>query len=184
VELPDAAFIIRRAGTGDAAALAEFAARTFVDTYGAANSAEDLAAHLADAFGERQQHDELADAATVTLVAEHDGAMAAYVQVRRHLAPSCVAEPSPVEIARFYVDRVWHGTGVARKLMEQAHSAARELGGRTLWLGVWERNARGIAFYRKSGFHDVGTQTFCVGSDVQTDRVMVAGVACEDLQPV
>jgi ribosomal protein S18 acetylase RimI-like enzyme len=160
--------------------LAEFAARTFVDTYGTVNSAENLATHLADAFGERQQREEIDDPAAITLVAERSGALAAYVQLRQHPAPSCVAGPSPVEIARFYVDRMWHGTGIAQQLMARAHCAARELGGRTLWLGVWERNPRGIAFYRKSGFRDVGTQAFHVGSDMQTDRVMVADVACDD----
>jgi ribosomal protein S18 acetylase RimI-like enzyme len=43
---------------------------------------------------------------------------------------------------------------------------------RTLWLGVWERNSRGIAFYHKCGFADVGGQTFVLGSDRQDDRVM------------
>jgi ribosomal protein S18 acetylase RimI-like enzyme len=37
---------------------------------------------------------------------------------------------------------------------------------------VWERNRRAQAFYKKSGFVDVGTQTFLVGTDEQTDRVM------------
>jgi ribosomal protein S18 acetylase RimI-like enzyme len=38
---------------------------------------------------------------------------------------------------------------------------------------VWERNPRAQAFYRKMGFVDVGAHTFVVGSDAQTDRLMV-----------
>jgi ribosomal protein S18 acetylase RimI-like enzyme len=182
--MPEPSFNIRRAGVPDAAALAEFAERTFVDTYGGANTTEDLAAHLAGAFGEQRQHDELVDTAMVTLVAERARTMAAYVQLRKYPAPGCVKGPDPVEIARFYVDRAWHGTGMARQLMTRTHCAAREFGGRTLWLGVWERNARAIAFYRKCGFRDVGTQLFRVGSDVQTDRVMVADVTCDNSHPV
>jgi ribosomal protein S18 acetylase RimI-like enzyme len=78
-----------------------------------------------------------------------------------------------VELARFYVDRPWHGRGVARELMDAARAAARNLGGRTFWLGVWEHNPRAIAFYAKCGFRDVGSHKFLVGSDLQTDRVMV-----------
>ena len=52
-----------------------------------------------------------------------------------------------------------------------ARRAAR--GARELWLGVWERNARAQAFYRKCGFRKVGTQIFVVGSDPQTDDVML-----------
>lgn len=57
--------------------------------------------------------------------------------------------------------------------METVLDAARELGGRTLWLGVWERNPRAMAFYRKCGFRDAGSHQFVVGTDSQTDRIMV-----------
>jgi RimJ/RimL family protein N-acetyltransferase len=57
--------------------------------------------------------------------------------------------------------------------MSAACEAARELGGRSVWLAVWEHNPRAIAFYRKSGFRDVGDTTFVLGADVQTDRVMM-----------
>lgn len=46
-------------------------------------------------------------------------------------------------------------------------------GARTLWLGVWEENPRGIAFYRKAGFREVGRFLFHVGDDPQRDLIMV-----------
>jgi uncharacterized protein YjhX (UPF0386 family) len=39
-------------------------------------------------------------------------------------------------------------------------------------LGVWNRNVRAITFYRRSGFKDVGTHEFKLGSDPQIDQVM------------
>lgn len=36
-----------------------------------------------------------------------------------------------------------------------------------------ERNERAKAFYRKCGFADVGSQVFVLGTDAQTDRIMV-----------
>ena len=54
-------------------------------------------------------------------------------------------------------------------------AAARDQ--RTIWLGVWERNARAIAFYRRWDFADVGSQSFQLGGDLQSDRVMVRRVA-------
>lgn len=56
--------------------------------------------------------------------------------------------------------------------MAAAIAAARSRGATALWLGVWERNPRARAFYGKSGFTDVGSQTFLLGTDEQTDRVM------------
>jgi ribosomal protein S18 acetylase RimI-like enzyme len=44
------------------------------------------------------------------------------------------------------------------------------------WLGVWERNARAIAFYRKFGFAEVGEHVFLLGKDPQRDVVMARPV--------
>jgi diamine N-acetyltransferase len=41
-----------------------------------------------------------------------------------------------------------------------------------IWLGVWEQNARAIAFYQKFGFVPVGKQIFQLGDDPQHDLVM------------
>ena len=159
---------LRRAVSADAAALAEIASRTFNDAFGAENNSEDLALYLAEAYGESQQRAEIEHPDGITLLAELDGKLAAYAQIRR--SP---AEWGNVELARFYVDRSWHGRGVAQSLMDATLNAARTLGGTTLWLGVWERNPRGIAFYKKTGFTDIGAHPFVVGTDVQTDRVMI-----------
>ncbi len=167
---------VRRGQPEDAAALAAFAARTFTDAFGAANSAADLAAHLASVYGVAQQGRELADSTYSTLLIEEDNQLAGYAQVRHAHTPACVTAQAPIELYRFYVDRVWHGCGVAQRLMVGVHEAARELGGRSVWLSVWERNPRAIAFYAKCGFRDVGVTDFFVGSDRQTDRVMMAEV--------
>ncbi|MFL6259016.1 MAG: GNAT family N-acetyltransferase [Thermoanaerobaculia bacterium] len=168
---------IRRAGPADAAALADFAARVFDETFGPDNRPEDMAAHLANRFGVRQQTEEILDPAIVTLLMEEDGRLIAYTQVTTlHPAPPCVTGEAPVEIGRFYVDRSWHGRGLAQRLMDAARDAARGLGGRTAWLAVWERNPRAIAFYERQGFRDVGSQPFLLGADLQTDRVMMAAL--------
>jgi diamine N-acetyltransferase len=174
---------IRRGVLSDAAALAELAARTFADTFSADNKPEDLQAHLASAYGVPQQSAELADADGVTLLAERDGKLIGYAQVRRHAPPPCVTQDQPIELRRLYIDRSAHGTGVAGVLMSAAHNAARELGGKHLWLGVWERNARAIAFYTKVGFKQVGSHVFQVGSDPQTDEVFVAVLNDSPAQP-
>ena len=77
---------------------------------------------------------------------------------------------------RAYFYRAATVAGVAGRLMLAVHGAARELGGRHLWLGVWERNPRAIAFYAKSGFVHAGSHDFFVGADRQTDHVLVAPV--------
>lgn len=164
---------IRRGIPADAARLAELATRTFRDAFAADNRPEDLELHLTRSYGAVQQAAELANPGIVSLIAEIEGVAVGYAQVRRGPAPLCVTGAEPSELWRFYVERAWHGRGVAPALMEAVVAAAAEQAARTLWLGVWERNERAQAFYRKCGFHDVGTQPFLLGTDPQTDRIMV-----------
>lgn len=168
---------LRRASVTDAATLAEFGARTFVETFAADNSPDDLAAYLAQSFGEAIQRAELSSATITAFVAEVDGVIAGYAMLRQDgaesgLPPGLSSAAAPVELQRLYVSRELKGRGLAQLLMAQVEAEARRRGGRTLWLGVWERNSRAIAFYRKSGFIDVGTHVFQLGSDPQTDRLM------------
>ena len=88
-------------------------------------------------------------------------------------APSCVAGPRPIELERIYVDQNAHGRGVGAALMRTCLDTARQADYGAVWLGVWDRNTRALAFYRKMGFLDVGEKTFTVGTDVQNDRVMM-----------
>lgn len=169
---------LRRAGPADAAPLSELAARIFTETFAEDTRPDDLAEFLAKSYGVRQQSDEISNPDIITLVAETPEGLVAYAQVRRcKKTPMYVTGEAPVELLRFYVQRDWHGGGLAHRLMAAVMDAARELGGRHLWLSVWERNPRAIAFYGKHGFRDVGAEDFWVGSDCQTDRILVAEVA-------
>ena len=56
--------------------------------------------------------------------------------------------------------------------MEQAIALAAARRKRYVWLGVWEKNEKAIRFYTKNGFSRVGTHTFVMGEDVQTDYIM------------
>ena len=163
---------IRRGVPADAPALADLARTTFYDAFAATNDPADMALHLANAYGVPQQTAELLDTGITTLLVEKDGHAIAYAQIRDHHVPECVTGVTPLELWRFYVDRRWHGEGVAPALMERVKSEARLRGARTLWLGVWEHNARARAFYAKCGFSDVGEHIFLFGTDPQTDRVM------------
>ena len=172
---------IRSGAPGDAHALSRFAARVFEATYAHANTPENMRAYLAQHFGEAQQAAELADPSLETLLVERSGEregdgerkLVGFAQLRGGPAPSSVSAAMPVEIARIYVDHALHGMGVGASLMRACIDAARARGSDALWLGVWEHNARAIAFYQRQGFRIVGTLVFALGDDQQTDHVML-----------
>ncbi len=164
-------FEIRPGAAGDATALAAFAARTFEETFSHSCSREDMEAHLAYAYGTQQQLNELEDPDISTLLVEVDDSLAGFAQVRSGDTPDCVTGDDPLELWRFYIDRTWHGQGIAHALMKRVEEVAVRRGARTIWLGVWEHNYRAQSFYRKFNFLDAGSQSYLVGNDQQTDRI-------------
>lgn len=167
----------------DAPTLADFAARAFRDAYAHLIEPAEMQRLLLLQFGERQQAAELADPRAAYVLAEIEGRLAGYVLVRADRAPPIGEVAVPVELGRLYVDRRWHGRGIAPALMRAAIGAARRLGGRTLWLSVWQRNPRAAAFYRKCGFVTVGTASWDLAEDVVPDDIMALDLASAGAEP-
>lgn len=169
-------FVIRRATSGDAEALAVLAEKTFRDAFAGANDPTDMDEHCRTSFSPSIQREQILDPLIVTLVAiDPRGHMSAYAQLRPG-PPAQGSAPDPMELWRFYVDAAYHGRGLAQQLMEATLDAAAKGGAETLWLGVWEENGRAQKFYRKVGFTDIGSHTFTLGRDPQTDRLMARPV--------
>lgn len=168
---------VRSAVPSDALPLSRFGAQTFRDAFAGENRPENLETFLAKAYGVSQQSAELADPSVATLIAEADGELVGFAQLRGDVTPACVIGPQPIELWRFYVAKDWHGREIASTLMAAVVTEALRRGARTLWLGVWERNGRAQAFYRKCGYLVVGQQPFVLGNERQTDLVMARPVS-------
>lgn len=165
---------IRHATPEDAEPLTEMAARIFHDTFAPHNDPADMKAYMDEAFTVERQREEISDAGSTFLLAFVAGELAGYAKLHRGSAPDAAACERPtIELARLYADGRWHGKGVGAALLERCFEEARNEGFRSMWLGVWERNDRAIAFYRKSGFVECGSHVFRLGSDDQTDLLMV-----------
>ena len=163
---------IRRGTIADAGLLSELGARTFSETFAVDNTPEDLAAYIAKWFNVAQQTAELEDAGSIFLIAEVDGRAAGYAKLHDGEPEKGVEGAKPIELVRLYVSRDWLGRGIGEQLMRACIDEARQAGHETIWLGVWERNARAQAFYRKWNFREVGEHMFQLGADLQRDLLM------------
>jgi diamine N-acetyltransferase len=171
--------VTRRATPDDALLLAELGASTFRDTFEAANDPADFAAYMAGAFGEAIQRAELEDPDVTVVLAERSGEAMGYVLLREGPAPQLVGGFDVLQIVRLYARQRALGTGVGAVLMQRAVHEAASRGKEAIWLGVWEQNARAIEFYRRHEFFEAGTQPFLLGTDLQTDLVMVRRIPRE-----
>ncbi len=165
---------IRRATSDDAAALAEFGARTFYEAFAADNTAEDMTKHLASAWGPDLQRAEIADPA-----ARYPAGSGRERQLRRFRTTAGGTRAGRCSNAK---------AGGAEALLCRQALAGPGTGarshGRSRAAGAAARRARvvarclaaqraGQAFYSKCGFRKVGTQVFVVGDDPQTDDIML-----------
>jgi ribosomal protein S18 acetylase RimI-like enzyme len=163
---------LRPALARDAPSLAVLAERTFRETFGTRNSPENMDLHCAKVFGTDIQLREIGDRELRTTIAEAEGRMIGFSQLRIPSAQATVKARRPAEINRIYVLADWHGHGVAQDLMRAAIATATRDDCDCLWLGVWEHNPRAMTFYRKFGLEVVGTHSFMLGADRQRDLIM------------
>jgi len=170
---------IRPAHPDDAEPLAALAAQSCRDAFASGNSAEDIEAYVSESFSVERLRAELLDDDNTFLLAfaRKTSAPDGYAKLRRGEPDPSVTGPDPIELHRLYVDRSAIGSGVGAALMRASLEAANRRGRRTLWLGVWEKNLRAIAFYERWGFEIIGEHGFRLGSDDQTDVIMQRAVA-------
>jgi ribosomal protein S18 acetylase RimI-like enzyme len=164
---------IRLATRKDLAALTEIAARSFYDAFAPTNTPENMQAYMSKAFTVEQFTWEWEDPRATFYVAEINEQMAGYAKLQRSEPPACVNERKAIELSRLYVLTEFLGAGIGPALMQHCLAAARRENFKAMFLGVWERNPRAQAFYRKWGFEHVGEHVFQMGDDPQIDWWMM-----------
>lgn len=101
-----------------------------------------------------------------------DGVAAGFIKLEPSELPKCVGCRPSIELAKLYVLSSFHGCGIANELMQQGLEHASHTGASQVWLCVWEKNARAIAFYRRWGFEAVGEMEFLWSDVLFRDTVM------------
>lgn len=149
---------IRPATLHDVQALARIGARCYLETYEAFVPSEQLNAYVAEAFSPERTAEVLADPKNCFLVAEVDGVLCGAAHLRTGAAPPAVGSVQPVELVSMGTAPGRRGQGVGAALMRSVLRTAAEAEHATLWLRVWEGNARAVAFYRRWGFAPIITE--------------------------
>lgn len=169
---------LRQATPDDAKPLTDLAYTTFWDAFAhhPKNAPDDLNHYMRQAFNLEQISAELADPNSIFLIAEIDGKPAGYAKLILNSTEEGINAERPIELSRLYSHQEYIGKGVGQTLMDACFVRARDEGCDAMWLGVWEYNPRAQRFYEKNGFRVVGSHTFVLGSDPQTDLLMQRSV--------
>jgi ribosomal protein S18 acetylase RimI-like enzyme len=163
---------IRYVTPADDALLANLGARTFNEAYAQDIPAETMAEYLPKAFNPKVQAEEINEIGSTFLIVEIGEEAVGYARLQEGHAPTAIEGSHPIELVRIYLVQEATGSGVGSKLMQACLDEAKIKECDRIWLGVWERNTRAIAFYLKWGFVIVSSQEFEIGGELHTDLVM------------
>jgi ribosomal protein S18 acetylase RimI-like enzyme len=172
---------LREANREDAWLIADLSRQTFYDTFAAANRAEDMEKFLREQFTRGRLMLEVGAPGNTFLIAYLDEAVVGYVKLRASRPPAALGSSSALEIARLYAVKEAIGKGVGAALMQASLQRAEAAGMEKVWLGVWEKNERAIAFYERWGFRPFGETDFLLGDDLQRDWLLQRDVLLKDV---
>lgn len=163
---------IRRVLSTELEQLQAISIETFTETFGAANTQENMQKYLQENFGTEKLANELADPDSEFYFAVLDNSVIGYLKINFGQAQTELKDGRAVEIERIYVVKKFHGRQAGQQLCEKAVEAAKAADAQYIWLGVWEENIKAIGFYKNNGFEEFGKHSFWLGDDEQTDIMM------------
>jgi ribosomal protein S18 acetylase RimI-like enzyme len=152
--------------------LVHLSRKTFVDAFEEDNDPEDFKAYIEFAFDREKLKAELTSKDSYFFFAFVDNALAGYFKLNQNQNQTDLKLGESMELERIYVSESFQGRKIGEWLLDNAIRIALDKEKTLLWLGVWEKNTKAIAFYQRHGFVKFGTHPFYIGKDEQTDWLM------------
>ena len=160
---------IRYATPADAELIADMSRTSFYEAFVKDNTKEDMDIFMNEQFTKEALMKEVQLGEGIFMLASIHDEPVGYARLR---LKNNLAHEQAIEIARIYALAKAIGKGVGKALMQECISKANELKMKYIWLGVWEKNERAVAFYKRWGFERFSEHQFLLGSDLQTDWLM------------
>ena len=164
--------LFRQCIHSDIYVLRDFSYRTFSETFAHINTQDDMKAYLNKAFDIEKLSAELLNKNSSFYFLYSDNELAGYLKLNEAPSQTDIQDELSLEIERIYVAKEFQGKGLGGCLMDKAISTAVTRNKKYVWLGVWEKNEKAICFYKKNGFYKIGSHSFFIGDDEQTDYIM------------
>lgn len=163
---------LKLASIGDLEGIQKIGKQTFIETFSENNTQENMDKYVEESFNTAQLTQELSDKDSIFYVAVDGKRIIGYMKLNTGNAQTELKTANSLEVQRIYVLKEYFGKSVGQMLFNKAIKLAMESRKEFIWLGVWEKNKRAIAFYEKNGFVEFARHIFKLGEDMQTDLMM------------
>ncbi len=165
-------FEIKKVTSSDLDQLRSISIRTFRETFGTANTEENMKLYLEESFNPEKLKEEISEPGSEFFFATLNQKVIGYLKLNSGLAQTEMKSENSIEIERIYVLKNFQGKKAGQFLFDTAVNIARQRNCSFLWLGVWEKNFKALGFYRKNGMVEFNRHLFMLGNDKQTDIMM------------
>lgn len=163
---------LKKCTINDLATLKKVGYNTFYETFHADNKPENLNNYLKRAFTDEKLTAELNHPDSIFYFIYYGDDVAGYLKVNLYGAQSEPMGDDACEIERIYLLNLYQGLGLGKVLYEKALKIAKEKKKEKIWLGVWEKNTKALAFYKKLNFVQTAAHSFYMGDEKQVDFIM------------
>lgn len=163
---------IKKATINDSTIISEISKQTFYEAFHLQNTKADMDLFLNTHFNVDDTKAELLNLDNTFFLVFDDNVLCGYAKVIDRDNPIELPNCKTLRISRIYVLDAFIGKGIGKQVMNICIEKAQLLDKTHIWLGVWEKNTKAIAFYKRFGFEQFGTETFVLGNDPQTDLLM------------
>ena len=164
---------IRKVRPSEVEALQQIAKTTFVEAFEHLNNPSDFETYVTKAFSVEQIAKELENSNSYFFFAILNKTIIGYLKLNKGPAQTDLQKENTIEIERIYVHATFQGKRIGQRLIDKAIAIARAEQFDSIWLGVWEKNPKAIRFYERLGFVTFDQHSFRMGTDIQTDLLMI-----------
>lgn len=165
-------YAIRECTMEDLPLLRNISYQTYDDTFREMNTVSSMIAYLEQAFDIHKLRGELSNSNSLFYFLHKEDEAAGYLKLNEYKVQTDINDPNSLEVERIYILKKFQGQGLGSILLNKAVEIASLRDKHYIWLGVWEKNNRAISFYKKKGFYKMGTHSFFMGDEEQTDYIM------------
>lgn len=163
---------IIKASLSNLEAIQHISKQTFIQTFSAVNTPENMEEYVLQNFNTEQLSQEINNPNSLFYLAFWNNEPVGYLKLNFGNAQTENTDEQALEIQRIYVLKEFHGKKIGQLLLDEAIKVAQQMAFNSIWLGVWEENHRAIQFYTKNGFITFDKHLFVLGDDQQTDLLM------------
>ncbi|MDK1286296.1 GNAT family N-acetyltransferase [Pseudoalteromonas umbrosa] len=161
----------REATLKDSANIAALSAQVWLHNYALDGVNDAISAYVLSEFTAENIANKIKDNSYQYILCENASNLTGLVSLDYSATCPVTSKPSP-ELDRLYIQEPFTGKGLGRKLLDAAINTCKNAGHSKLWLTVFHKNERALAFYKRHNFKVIGETYFVLNNERHLNYVL------------